>query len=150
MLIRTDIEPGRLLMSEQRIIVGIDFGTTYSGVAWAETQRPDRRVAVNSWPISTSAREGESSDKVPTKLRYTKCGDVQWGFAIPDTAPQDEVIEWFKLCALTCPRSMRSCILTSEKGTWILRWSRSAKMLRLVWDVGASAQTESSPTTCLP
>ncbi|GJN84979.1 hypothetical protein PLIIFM63780_008543 [Purpureocillium lilacinum] len=97
MLIRTDIEPGRLLMSEQRIIVGIDFGTTYSGVAWAETQRPDRRVAVNSWPISTSAREGESSDKVPTKLRYTKCSDVQWGFAIPDTAPQDEVIEWFKL-----------------------------------------------------
>jgi molecular chaperone DnaK (HSP70) len=24
---------------ERRIIVGIDFGTTYSGLAWAETRR---------------------------------------------------------------------------------------------------------------
>ncbi|UNI19937.1 hypothetical protein JDV02_006079 [Purpureocillium takamizusanense] len=104
MLIRTPIESGkhRLLACERKIIVGIDFGTTYSGVAWAETQRPDRRVAVSAWPISRSAREGESSDKVPTKLRYTKGGHVQWGFAIPDTAPQDEVMEWFKLYLDPC------------------------------------------------
>jgi molecular chaperone DnaK (HSP70) len=26
-------------MKERRIIVSIDFGTTYSGIAWAETSR---------------------------------------------------------------------------------------------------------------
>ncbi|KAJ6441863.1 Hsp70 family chaperone [Purpureocillium lavendulum] len=97
MLIRKDMEFGTPSTDDRKIIVGIDFGTTYSGVAWAETRQPDRRTAVSAWPISKSAREGESSDKVPTKLRYTAGGDVQWGFAIPGTAPQDEVIEWFKL-----------------------------------------------------
>ncbi|KAK0706052.1 hypothetical protein B0T26DRAFT_655976 [Lasiosphaeria miniovina] len=86
----------KLSILERKIIVGIDFGTTYSGVAWAETQRPDRRVAITSWPISKTIREGESSDKVPSKLRYSG-KDVEWGFSIPVTAPTEEVIEWFKL-----------------------------------------------------
>jgi len=86
----------KLSISERKIIVGIDFGTTYSGVAWAETQRPDRRTAITTWPINKTILDGESSDKVPTKLRYDG-SNVQWGFSIPITAPQDEVIEWFKL-----------------------------------------------------
>lgn len=90
------MEFDKLSITDRKIIVGIDFGTTYSGVAWAETQRPDRRTAITTWPINKTTREGESSDKVPTKLRYAKDG-VQWGFSIPITAPQDEVIEWFKL-----------------------------------------------------
>lgn len=89
----------KLSISDRKIIVGIDFGTTYSGVAWAETQRADRRTAITAWPISKHSREGESSDKVPTKLRYAG-DDVQWGFSIPVTAPQDEVLEWFKLLVL--------------------------------------------------
>lgn len=85
-----------LSISDRKIIVGIDFGTTYSGVAWAETQRPDRRTTITTWPVSSTNREGESSDKVPTKLRYTE-KETQWGFSIPITAPQNDVIEWFKL-----------------------------------------------------
>jgi len=87
----------KLSIQDRKIIVGIDFGTTYSGVAWAETQRPDRRVAITVWPISKTTREGESSDKVPTKLRYNGAADPEWGFSIPMNAPADEVIEWFKL-----------------------------------------------------
>lgn len=86
----------KLTISERKIIVGIDFGTTYSGVAWAETLRPDRRVAITSWPVSKTIRGGESSEKVPTKLRYTG-NDIQWGFSVPSTAPPEEVIKWFKL-----------------------------------------------------
>ncbi|RXG48358.1 hypothetical protein VDGE_07654 [Verticillium dahliae] len=64
-----------LAVSERKIIVGID-----------------------SAPLTRAKtiREGESSDKVPTKLRYSN-GDVQWGFSIPVTAPQKEIVEWFKL-----------------------------------------------------
>ncbi|KAK3386617.1 hypothetical protein B0H63DRAFT_520702 [Podospora didyma] len=106
----------KLTINERKIIVGIDFGTTYSGVAWAETQRPDRRVAITSWPISQTAREGESSDKVPTKLRYPSSGDlytrsnVEWGFTIPITAPTDQVIEWFKLDLDPSLQSMGSSV----------------------------------------
>lgn len=82
--------------SDRKIIVGIDFGTTYSGVAWAETKRPDRQSTITTWPISKAAREGESSDKVPTKICYAN-GEFEWGFQIPSSAPSDEVLEWFKL-----------------------------------------------------
>lgn len=104
----------KLSISERKIIVGIDFGTTYSGVAWAETQRPDRRVAVTVWPISKTTREGESSDKVPTKLWYANGNDnPDWGFSIPMNAPSDEVVEWFKLLVLTtCAASITVCMLT--------------------------------------
>lgn len=86
----------KLAISERKIVVGIDFGTTFSGVAWAETQRHDRRSAITSWPISKTTREGESSEKVPTKLRYSE-GNIEWGFTIPPTAPPGEIVEWFKL-----------------------------------------------------
>ncbi|KAG7053623.1 Hsp70-like protein [Colletotrichum scovillei] len=106
---------GQLSVSGRKIIVGIDFGTTYSGVAWAETQRPDRRTAITTWPISKTIREGESSDKVPTKLRYA--GDeIQWGFSIPVTAPQDEVVEWFKLDLDPSLQSMGQAVSSEARG----------------------------------
>ncbi|KAH0439624.1 hsp70-like protein [Colletotrichum camelliae] len=105
----------KLAISERKIIVGIDFGTTYSGVAWAETQRADRRTAITTWPISKTVREGESSDKVPTKLRYA--GDeIQWGFSIPITAPQDEVVEWFKLDLDPSLQSMGQAVSSEGRG----------------------------------
>ncbi|TEA12275.1 Heat shock 70 kDa protein 12A [Colletotrichum sidae] len=105
----------KLAISERKIIVGIDFGTTYSGVAWAETQRPDRQTTITTWPITKTVREGESSDKVPTKLRYV--GDeVQWGFAIPVTAPQDEVIEWFKLDLDPSLQTMAQAVASEARG----------------------------------
>ena len=76
--------------SPERIIVGLDFGTTYSGLAWASTHRPGRRETITTWPA------GEPSDKVPTKLRYA-AGETQWGFGVPLDAPPGEVIDWFKL-----------------------------------------------------
>ncbi|OHF00673.1 hypothetical protein CORC01_03990 [Colletotrichum orchidophilum] len=105
----------KLSVSERKIIVGIDFGTTYSGVAWAETQRPDRRTAITTWPISKTIREGESSDKVPTKLRYAS-DQVQWGFSIPVTAPQDEVVEWFKLDLDPSLQSMGQSVSSEARG----------------------------------
>ncbi|KAK4033713.1 chaperone protein DnaK [Parachaetomium inaequale] len=102
----------KLNIKDRKIIVGIDFGTTYSGVAWAETQRPDRRVAITVWPISKTTREGESSDKVPTKLRYNG-NDPEWGFSIPMNAPAEEVIEWFKLDLDPSLQSMETAVTSA-------------------------------------
>ena len=88
-----------LEQADRKIIVGIDFVTTFSGVAWAETMRPDRREAVCLWPVSDAVLEGESSSKVPTKVRYVGKDKIQWGFAIPPDAPAHEIIRWFKLWA---------------------------------------------------
>jgi molecular chaperone DnaK (HSP70) len=77
-------------MSERRIIVAIDFGTTYSGVAWAETTRPDVQHVISSWP---SANSSKSSPKVPTELRRIATG-WQWGFQIPESSKRSR---FFKL-----------------------------------------------------
>ncbi|RCI08728.1 hypothetical protein L249_4681 [Ophiocordyceps polyrhachis-furcata BCC 54312] len=77
-------------MSDRRIIVSIDFGTTYSGVAWAETSRPDVQHVISSWPSASSFK---SSPKVPTELRRVASG-WQWGFQIPETAKR---YRFFKL-----------------------------------------------------
>lgn len=97
---------------QRKLIVGIDFGTTYTGVAWAETRRVCRYTpitalhdslltspqaddihVIDTWPSRLGSHEGESSVKVPTQLRYTPRG-TEWGFQIPPTAERNH---WFKL-----------------------------------------------------
>ncbi|GAB0136228.1 hypothetical protein EsDP_00004539 [Epichloe bromicola] len=86
-------------MGGRRIIVSIDFGTTYSGVSWAETTRPDVQHVVSIWPAADSAK---SSLKVPTELRKLAKG-WQWGFEIPENAKRHR---FFKLFVLTGPEDM--------------------------------------------
>lgn len=50
-----------------RIIVGVDFGTTYSGVAIVHSAMPDDIEIIKSWP----GGNGVTSDKVPTELSYS-------------------------------------------------------------------------------
>lgn len=73
--------------ADRKLLIAVDFGTTYSGVAWAQTRRvtipicstrndkcslltalqPDVQTIIIQWPDSTSGGlEGISSDKVPT------------------------------------------------------------------------------------
>ncbi|PSR90495.1 hypothetical protein BD289DRAFT_365914 [Coniella lustricola] len=49
-----------------RLIVGVDFGTTFSGVAAVYTSTPDDIEIIKTWP----GGNGITSDKVPTELSY--------------------------------------------------------------------------------
>ncbi|KAL6823063.1 hypothetical protein J3E69DRAFT_338625 [Trichoderma sp. SZMC 28015] len=75
---------------EKRIVVSIDFGTTFSGVAWAETTQPDVQHVLSDWP---SVGSSQNSPKVPTELRKIATG-WQWGFQIPKAAKRSR---FFKL-----------------------------------------------------
>ncbi|KAL3300171.1 hsp70 family chaperone [Colletotrichum asianum] len=72
------------------LVIGIDFGTTFSGVAWstaADFARNEINL-VTSWPGS-----GTQEAKAPTELFYED-GQVMWGYDIPLDA---DPIRWFKL-----------------------------------------------------
>jgi len=79
------------------LIVGIDFGTTYTGVAYAWS-RPNNTdvttiaeniVVIREWPNSTS----HYSDKTPTVIAYTE--PIKWGGNVrPIHQPQ---VRHFKL-----------------------------------------------------
>lgn len=88
---------GNIFGGPRKLIVGVDFGTTFSGVAWAETKRPDVLSTITTWPVSSGSLEGASSEKVPSKLRYSATG-TQWGFSIPlNASTATDVVEWWKL-----------------------------------------------------
>ncbi|KAL8736565.1 MAG: hypothetical protein Q9181_002356 [Wetmoreana brouardii] len=71
-----------------------DSGTTYSGLAWAQTRKPEIQTPVTVWPDATSGGlEGATSDKVPTEIRYGDHG-YKWGFQISDFGQRHQ---WFKL-----------------------------------------------------
>lgn len=79
---------------DRKILVAVDFGTTFSGVAWAQTGDPEAQTVIIQWPDATSdSLEGVSSDKVPTEIFYD--GDnYKWGFQIEESAQRHQ---WFKL-----------------------------------------------------
>jgi molecular chaperone DnaK (HSP70) len=79
------------------LVVGIDFGTTYTGVAYAWHQPDNTDVAtiaekvtvIREWPNSTL----HYSDKTPTVIAYTE--PIRWGGSVnPNHRPQ---VRHFKL-----------------------------------------------------
>ncbi|KAI9856327.1 MAG: hypothetical protein M1813_009163 [Trichoglossum hirsutum] len=73
----------------RKILIACDFGTTYSGLAWAQTSKHDYQEPIQQWP----GAEGITREKVPTMLKYT--GSIyKWGYQIKEL---EERHEWFKL-----------------------------------------------------
>ncbi|KAF4418238.1 Heat shock 70 kDa protein 12A [Colletotrichum fructicola] len=81
-----------------RLIVGVDFGTTFSGVAAVYTSTPDDVEIIKTWP----GGNGITSDKVPTEISYdfpqnapegTK-PNVKWGFQFK---PEESRLRCIKL-----------------------------------------------------
>ncbi|KAK4159913.1 hypothetical protein QBC43DRAFT_326330 [Cladorrhinum sp. PSN259] len=75
---------------------GIDFGTTFSGVAWAWSGQPHDINIVTSWP---SKLYGNSDrEKTPTEVDIGTTPEgtrrVNWGYDVPTEA---EPLRWFKL-----------------------------------------------------
>ncbi|KAG8419810.1 hypothetical protein J3458_004647 [Metarhizium acridum] len=78
------------------IIVGIDFGTTYSGVAFARDAEPDRVHFVSSW--SSPNLYCFTKQKVPTAIYYGDNDETPtWGY---DVKPEQNALRWFKLLLL--------------------------------------------------
>ncbi|KAK2753355.1 hypothetical protein FQN55_003484 [Onygenales sp. PD_40] len=73
------------------IMIAVDFGTTYSGLAFSDpSQRTDSAIPISDWG------RGVTSQKVPSEIQFTGPGNGQfkWGFQIKHG--QERHI-WFKL-----------------------------------------------------
>ncbi|KAK4079305.1 hypothetical protein Trihar35433_410 [Trichoderma harzianum] len=78
------------------IVIGIDFGTTFSGVAWARSTRPDLVNIVTSW--KSSFIFNSDREKVSTSIAYSKESESPlWGYAAPVGS---STLNWFKLCII--------------------------------------------------
>lgn len=79
--IAKDIEGLSVVESENKLIIGVDFGTTYSGVAYLFTgvEKPEP-IVVTEWP----GAKGATKPKVPTLIRYdpSQRRSFQWGYEL--------------------------------------------------------------------
>ncbi|KAK6505981.1 hypothetical protein TWF506_010908 [Arthrobotrys conoides] len=84
------------------IIIGIDWGTTWTGVAWTlitekiQNSNEDAKInVIQQWPAGS-----RTSDKVPTEFVYTGDGsweNLKWGFQAQAPDFSSRVIRWTKL-----------------------------------------------------
>ncbi|KAL0639028.1 hypothetical protein Q9L58_001910 [Maublancomyces gigas] len=94
------------MTSNHRLKVGIDFGTTFSGISWIYTMKPDEVNVVMKWPGAPNA-----SAKVPSEILYSSDGTVRkWGFQLKFP---DEPIAWFKLLLHPTQYDFADCSMLS-------------------------------------
>ncbi|PON21805.1 hypothetical protein TGAM01_v209392 [Trichoderma gamsii] len=77
------------------IAFGIDFGTTYSGIAWAISTRPANVSMITSW--DSAKYHCSDKEKTPSIISYEENGKMLWGYSVSD---KKSSIEWSKLCLL--------------------------------------------------
>ncbi|KAJ5603968.1 hypothetical protein N7537_006924 [Penicillium hordei] len=88
-----DLDGLNLTEKDDVLVIGIDFGTTFSGVAYAtESEFLAKNISVISeWPGC-----GRDEGKAPTELLYEH-ENSWWGYDLPDVG---DPIRWFKLLLL--------------------------------------------------
>ena len=89
------------------VAIGIDFGTTYSGVSWAYSGNPNSIRDVQQYPSTASNNKSRDEAQVPTLLD-PKTGN--WGYLIQG---DEDPIRWFKLLLLN-DHDVRDDIRNSE------------------------------------
>ncbi|KAL2075815.1 hypothetical protein VTL71DRAFT_758 [Oculimacula yallundae] len=72
-----------------KILIAVDFGTTFTGVAYVNTRAHHNLKPITNWEGAV-----QTGEKVPTVLKYDG-RDYRWGFQVQ---PEEEgKCEWFKL-----------------------------------------------------
>ncbi|KFY05554.1 hypothetical protein V491_09098 [Pseudogymnoascus sp. VKM F-3775] len=64
-----------------RLVIGVDFGTTYSGVAYCDDAGAKEGTSgiqiFTSWPGITNSNA--TNEKVPSRISYEADGEIKWG-----------------------------------------------------------------------
>ncbi|RYP32291.1 hypothetical protein DL768_011143 [Monosporascus sp. mg162] len=86
---------------DDKLIIGLDFGTTYTGIAYGFTSDPSTITVIKEWP-GKSVRGRNDIVKIPTVIKYGEMKDddpeiidFDWGYEVSDKAK--DVIRGFKL-----------------------------------------------------
>ncbi|KXH26780.1 hypothetical protein CSAL01_00326 [Colletotrichum salicis] len=99
------------------IVIGIDFGTTFSGVSWAFSGQPKNVEVITQW--ASELNFNSDTEKTPSTLLYRGLQDEAfWGYNIP-AASDEEALKWFKLLLIDAknlsPDLQKSCQIATAK-----------------------------------
>ncbi len=123
--------------ADNTIIIGIDFGTTYSGVAFTWSKKIDRMEVITSWDSDLHGNSDEQ--KTPTAISFGTKAKVNWGYGIPRDAEQ---VKWFKLLLVDdkdLPDDVRKSSRIKEARDYLKKHNKTAieitaLFLRHLWN----------------
>lgn len=118
------------------IVIGVDFGTTYSGVSWAVNGGRKNIRVIENWPNpgANSARASNSA-KVPSVLSYQNGQPRNWGYTVED---DENAIKWFKIL-LEPEHKYRNAVQPLKESNAVLQrlgktpQEAASDYLRLLW-----------------
>ncbi|KAJ4401979.1 hypothetical protein N0V85_005403 [Neurospora sp. IMI 360204] len=111
--------------STNQVIIGIDFGTTFSGVAYTYSNKIDRMEIITSWDSELHSNSDE--EKAPTAISYGPHNELVWGYAIPR---EDEQLKWFKLLLLDSgdlPEDVRDSDKLQEARNYLDKYNKTVE-----------------------
>jgi molecular chaperone DnaK (HSP70) len=119
------------------VIIGIDFGTTYSGVAFTWSDKIDQMEVITSW--ESDLHSSPEEEKTPTAISFDAKGKATWGYNIPFDAEQGK---WFKLLLIDnkdLPDEVRDSTKIKEARSYLEKHNKTpiqviAQYLRLLWN----------------
>ncbi|KAK3997190.1 hypothetical protein QBC44DRAFT_399022 [Cladorrhinum sp. PSN332] len=85
------------------LVVGIDFGTTYSGVSYALQKKGSGKIGrvslIQKWHDPNSVHSNTDIEKVPTRMLINRHNDSvdAWGYSAQGASTNTELHTWFKL-----------------------------------------------------
>ncbi len=123
--------------TDNTVIIGIDFGTTFSGVAFAWSKNIDHVEVISNWESVMPSNFDE--DKAPTAISFGPKQEVKWGYNIPST---DEQGMWFKLLLIDdndLPEEVRDSVKIMEIRAYLQKHNLTtieviALFLRHLWN----------------
>ncbi|GAB1319160.1 Actin-like ATPase domain-containing protein [Madurella fahalii] len=123
--------------TDNTILVGIDFGTTYSGVAFTWSNKVERLEIITSWESELHSNSDE--EKAPTAISFDSKNKVSWGYSVPHDAEQ---AKWFKLLLIDekdLPDDVRASAKIKEARAYLEKHNKSpieviAVFLRHLWN----------------
>ncbi|KAA8631132.1 hypothetical protein SMACR_07358 [Sordaria macrospora] len=132
------------------IIIGKDFGTTFSGVAYTWSTKGDKVQVITSWDTDNYSSSNE--EKTPSALSFLGEGQVNWGYSVPKDADQ---LKWFKLLLLDeedLPEDVKASSRILEARAYLRSHNRTpieaiAVYLRCLWNHCIQRITESVSKT---
>ncbi|KAG8530515.1 uncharacterized protein KY384_005018 [Bacidia gigantensis] len=113
------------------IIVGIDFGTTHSGVSWAANGASKTIRLINTWPDPQA--QNASKEKVPSSISYQNGVPKNWGYVV---GLNDESFRWVKILL---EENHKYATTVAPVNTLLRKVEKTAQdvvsdYLKLIWD----------------
>ncbi|KAK3502989.1 hypothetical protein B0T13DRAFT_501190 [Neurospora crassa] len=129
--------PRKPASSQGTVIIGVDFGTTFSGVAFTWSNQVDKIEIITGWDDALSDNTDEC--KAPTAISYGTGNKVTWGYSIE---PEKEQLKWVKLLLLNdedIPEEVQNSDKIKEAREYLHKHNKTAEeavttFLRHLWE----------------